>query len=64
MAHRNRPRIPTPDVGKEVVDKDNKLVFPHNNNNNHLGNGNVSAQPIQNTFVLTDAPQIMQVSKQ
>lgn len=61
MAHRNRPRIPTPDVGKEVVDKDNKLVFPHNNNNNHLGNGNVSAQPVQNTFVLTEAPQIMQV---
>lgn len=57
---RSRPRIPTPDVSKEIADKDNKLIF-QNNNNNHVGNGVVNnAQPPSSTIVLTDAS-IMQV---
>uniref|UniRef100_A0A069DWF1 Bestrophin homolog n=1 Tax=Panstrongylus megistus TaxID=65343 RepID=A0A069DWF1_9HEMI len=58
---KNRPRIPTPDVTKEVTDKDNKLIFPHNNNNinnNNMANGSVTqSNPIaQNTFVSAEYP--------
>ncbi|XP_073973900.1 bestrophin 2 isoform X4 [Rhodnius prolixus] len=58
---KNRPRIPTPDVTKEVNDKENKLVFPHNNNNinnNNVANGTVTQNNViaPNTFVPAEYP--------
>uniref|UniRef100_A0A1B6IYJ9 Bestrophin homolog n=1 Tax=Homalodisca liturata TaxID=320908 RepID=A0A1B6IYJ9_9HEMI len=41
---KNRPRIPTPDVTKEVVDRENRLAqMNHNNNNQTNNNGSNSS---------------------
>lgn len=64
--HKNRPRIPTPDVSKEnaMLDKDNKLIFQHNNNN-HMGNGSVNNPQSSNALVMAGSAgnegQLMQV---
>lgn len=42
---KNRPRIPTPDVTKEVVDRENRLAQMHLNNN-HPGSQNSSTGSI------------------
>lgn len=42
---KNRPRIPTPDVTKEVVDRENRLA-QMNLNNNHPGSQNSSTGSI------------------
>ncbi|XP_014243731.1 bestrophin-4 isoform X1 [Cimex lectularius] len=58
---KNRPRIPTPDVTKEVTDKDNKLVFP-NNNNNHISTvSNALANPTIPDIPVSQHPPVVQV---
>lgn len=64
---RNRPRIPTPDVTKEVVDRENRLAQFHNNNNS----GSVSPTALTNALVAhtpvpyntTELPVAVQVNK-
>lgn len=45
---KNRPRIPTPDVTKEVGDKENKLAQLQNNNNS---GGGISPSALTNALV-------------
>ncbi|XP_054274966.1 bestrophin-2 isoform X1 [Macrosteles quadrilineatus] len=48
---KNRPRIPTPDVTKEVVDRENRLAQMNLNNNNANSGGTVSPNSLVSALV-------------
>lgn len=48
---KNRPRIPTPDVTKEVVDRENRLAQMNYNNNNSSTPGAVNPTSLANALV-------------